>query len=77
MFGPKKRDVNGTREDAPQNISIIHGIKYRIKRTEYVARLVQIRNANKFFVVKHEGNRRLGRTKRRGGDNIKVDITEI
>jgi hypothetical protein len=47
MFGPKKRDVNGTIEDAPQNISIIHGMKYRIKRTEYVARLVQIRDANK------------------------------
>ena len=55
-FGSKKEDVKGTGEDALHNISIIRGIKFRIKRTEYVARLVQITDANRFFFVrKHEG----------------------
>jgi len=42
-----------------------------------VARLVHIRNANRDFVGKHEGKRRLGRTKRMWGDNTKLDIKEI
>jgi hypothetical protein len=70
-------DVQGTGKDTPQNISIIRGIKYKLKRMEYVARLVQIRDANRDFVGIHEGKKRPGRTKRRWGDNIKVDIKEI
>jgi hypothetical protein len=76
IFGPKKEDVKGTGEDTPQNVSIIRVIKYRIQRTEYVARLVQTRDANRVLVGKHEGKRRVGRTRRRWDDNINVHIKE-
>lgn len=77
VFGPKTEDVKCAGEDASQNISIIRGIKYRINRTGYVARLVHVRDANRIFVGKHERKRRLGRTKRMWGGDIKVDIKEI
>jgi hypothetical protein len=41
---------------------------------EYVARLVQNRDANRVLVGKEEGKRRLGSNRRRWKYNIKVDI---
>jgi hypothetical protein len=47
IFAPKTEDVKGNGEDASPNIFTIRGIKYRINRTEYVARLVQIGDGNR------------------------------
>ena len=78
LFGPKTEDVKGTEEDTQPNIFIIRGIKYRMKRTEYVyvAHLVQMRAANRVLVGKHGGKRRLGRTSVDGEIILKVDIKE-
>jgi hypothetical protein len=35
-----------------------------------------MRNAYKILVGEHEGNRQLGRPKRRWGDNIRMDLRE-
>jgi hypothetical protein len=46
--------------------------------TEHVTRRGEKRNAyNVFFMGKTEGNRPLGRPKRRWLDNVKVDLREI
>jgi hypothetical protein len=37
----------------------------------------EIRNAYRLFVGKPEGKRRLGRSKRRWVDNIKMDLVEV
>jgi hypothetical protein len=58
--------------------SIIRIIKLRMMRWEgHVARMGEKRNAYKMLVGKPEGNRPLGRPRRRWVGNIKMDLREI
>jgi hypothetical protein len=43
----------------------------------HVARIVEKRNAYRISVGKPEGNRSLGRPRRKWADNIKIDLREI
>jgi hypothetical protein len=49
----------------------------RMRWAVYVARMWQKRNACKILVGKPEGKRLLGNPRRRGVDNIKMDLREI
>jgi hypothetical protein len=58
--------------------SIIRIIKSRRMRwAGHVARMREKRNAFRILVVKPEGKRPLGRSRRRWVDNIKMDLKEI
>jgi len=55
--------------------NIVQAIKSRRMRWErYVARVGEIRGVCRVLVRKPEGNRPLGRPKRRWKDNIKMDL---
>jgi hypothetical protein len=57
--------------------NIIRVIKSRrIRRTEHVAHMGDMRNAHNILVEKTEGKRPLGRPRRRWEDNITVDLWE-
>jgi hypothetical protein len=49
----------------------------RIRWAEHVARLGEGRGVYRVLVGRPEGKRPLGRPKRRGEDNIKMDLREI
>jgi hypothetical protein len=49
----------------------------RMRWTGHVARMGEKENAYRILVGKSEGNRTLGRTRRRLVDNIKIDLKEI
>jgi hypothetical protein len=49
----------------------------RMRWAEHVARMGETRNAYRILVGKPEGKRPLGRPRRRGVDNIKMDLREI
>jgi hypothetical protein len=58
--------------------SVIKIIKLRSMRwTGHVAQVEEKRNAYRLLVGKPEGNRQLGRPRRRRMDNIKMDFGEI
>jgi hypothetical protein len=58
--------------------SIIRIIKSRRMRwAEHVARMEEKRNAYRILVGNPEGNRTLGRPRRRWVDNIKMDLREM
>jgi hypothetical protein len=58
--------------------SIIRVVKSRRMRwAGHVARMGEKRNAYRILVGKPEGNRPLGRPRRRWVDNIKMDLREI
>jgi transcription termination factor 2 len=58
--------------------NIIRMIKSRRMRwAGHVARMGETRNAYRILVGKSEGNRPLGRPRRRWVDNIKMDLGEI
>jgi hypothetical protein len=60
------------------SLGIIRTIKARRMRWEgHVARMGEKRNAYRILVGKPEGNRPLGRPRRRWVDNIKMDLREI
>jgi hypothetical protein len=48
-----------------------------MRLVEYVARMGKEGVAHRAFVGKSEGNRPLGRHKRRLEDNIKIDLQEV
>jgi hypothetical protein len=85
IFGPK-RDVvtrgwrklhNEELRDLYSSPTIIRIIKSRRMRwVEHVARIGKKRNAYRLLVGKPEGNRPLGRPRRRWVDNIKMDLGE-
>jgi hypothetical protein len=49
----------------------------RMRWTGHVARMGEKRNAYRIWVGNAEGNRPLGRPRRRWVDNIKIDLREI
>jgi hypothetical protein len=58
--------------------NIVRMIKSRRMRwTGHVARMGEGRGVYRFLVGKPEGKRPLGRPRRRGEDNIKLDLREI
>jgi hypothetical protein len=52
-------------------------MKARRMRWMHVARMGEKRNAYKLLVGKPEGNRPLGRLRRRWLDNIRMDLVEV
>jgi hypothetical protein len=60
---------------SPNIIQVINS--RRIKWAGYVASMGEMRNAYNIFVVKHDGNRPLGRPRRRWEGNIRMDLREI
>jgi hypothetical protein len=58
--------------------NIIRRIKSRMMRwAGHVARMVAKRNAYRILVGKPEGNRSVGRPRRRWVGNVKIDLREI
>jgi hypothetical protein len=49
----------------------------RVKWAGHVARMEENRNVYRILVGKQEGNRPLGRTRRKWVDTIKMDLREI
>jgi hypothetical protein len=85
IFGPKRDEVTGewrkmhSKElhDLYSSPSIIRIIKSRRMRwAGHVARMGEKRNAHRLLVGKPEGERPLGRPRRRWVDNIRMDLGE-
>jgi hypothetical protein len=86
IFGPKRDEVKGEwRKLHNEELhdlyflpSLIGMIKSRrMKWVEHVARRREKRNAYRLLVGKPEGNRPLGRPRRRWVDNIRMDHGEV
>jgi hypothetical protein len=60
---------------SPNIIRLVKSMKMRW--AGHVARMGETRNACRILVGKPEGNRPLGRSRRRWVDNIKMDLREI
>ena len=60
------------------SLNIVRVIKSRRMRwAGHVARMGEGRGVYRVLVVKHEGRRPLERPRRRGEDNIKMDLREV
>jgi hypothetical protein len=86
IFGPKRDEVtvewrklhNEELRDLYSSPSIIRMIKSRRMRgAGHVARMGEKRNSYRLLVGKPEGNRPLGRPRRRWVDNIRMDLGEV
>jgi hypothetical protein len=86
IFGPTRDEVteewrkmhNEELRDLYFSSSIIRIIKSRRMRwAGHVARMVKTRNACRLLVGKPEGERPLGRPRRRWVDNIRMDLGEV
>jgi hypothetical protein len=86
IFGLKRKEVLGERRrlhneklrDLYSSPSIITIIKSRRMRwAGHVARMGEKRNAYRLVVGKPEGERPLGRPRRRLVDNIRMDLGEV
>ena len=85
IFGPKRDGVkewrklhNGELNDLYCSPNILRVIKSRRMRwAGHVARMEEGRGVHKVLVGKPEGNRPLGRPRRRWEDNIKMDLEEV
>jgi hypothetical protein len=86
IFGPKRNEVTGgwrkLHNEELHNLcfspNIIRIIKSRRMRwAGHVARMGEKRNVYRLLVGKPEGERPLGRQRRRWIDNIKMDLLEI
>jgi hypothetical protein len=84
IFGPKRQEDGSWRKlhnDELHSLysspNIVRVIKSRRMRwTGHVARIGEGRGVYGVLVGRHEGKRRLGRTRRRWEDNIKMDLRE-
>jgi hypothetical protein len=86
IFGPRRDEVTGgwrklhneELRDLYSLPSIIRIITSRSMRyTGHVARMGDKRNAYRLLVGKPEGERPLGRSRRRWVDNIRIDFGEV
>ena len=86
IFGAKKDDITGEwrkLHNAQLHVlysspNIIRDLKSILLRwAGHVARMEQSRNAYRVLVGKPEGERPLGRPRRRWEDNIKMDLREV
>jgi hypothetical protein len=86
IFGPKGDEVtghwrklhSGELHNLYSLLDIIRQFKSRRMRwVEHVACMGEERNVYRVFVGKPEGKRRLGRSRRRWEDTIKIDLREI
>jgi hypothetical protein len=86
IFGPKRDGVTGgwrkLHNEELHNLyssrSIIRVIKLRRMRwVGHVARMREKRDVYKLLVGKPEGNRQLGRLRRRWSENIKIELLEL
>jgi hypothetical protein len=86
IFGPRRDEVTGGWRNLHNeelhglycSPSIIRVIKARRMRwAGHVARMGEVRGAYNILVGRPEGRRPLGRPRRRWGDNIKMDLSEI
>jgi len=85
IFGPKRDEVTenwrkpqNEERDELYSPNIIRVIKSRIMSSaEHVARMGERRGVYRVLVGKSEGNRLLGRSRRRWEDNIKMYLQEV
>ena len=86
IFAPKRDGVTGgwrklhneELHDLYSSPNIVRVIKSRRKGwVGHVARMEKGRDIHKILVGKPEGKRPLGRSRRRGEDNIKMDLEEV
>jgi hypothetical protein len=86
IFGPKRDEVTGEwrklHSEELHNLysspDIIRQVKSRRMRwARHVARMGEERNVYKVLVGKPEGNRPLGRPRRRWEDGIRMDLRDI
>jgi len=82
IFGPKRNKVSGEwrklhkedLNDLYSSSNIVRVIKSRIRWVEHVARMREKTGVYRILVGKREGQRPMGRPRRRWEDNIKMDI---
>jgi hypothetical protein len=86
IFGPKRDEMTGEwrklHNEELHNLysspNIIRMIKSRRMRwARHIARMGEKRNAYRIWMGKPEGNRPLGRRRRRWIENIKMDLGEL
>ena len=86
IFGPRREEVRGEwrrlhneeLNDLYSSPNIVWVIKSRRMRwAGHVARMGEGRGVYRVLVGKPEGKRQLGRPKRRGVDNIRMDLQEV
>jgi len=86
VFGPKRDEVTGEwrklhNEELrdfyflPNILRVVRS--RRMRWAGHVARMGEGRGVHRFLVGKLEGKRPLGRPRRRGEDNIKMDLQEV
>jgi hypothetical protein len=82
IFGPTREEVvegwrrlhNKKLHHLRASPNIIRLNKWRMIRAEHIARMGEIRNAYNILVGKPERKRPLGRPRRRGEDNTRMDL---
>ena len=85
IFGPKRDEVtrewrklhNEDLNDLYSSPNIVRMIKSRVGWTGHVARMGARRGVYRVLMGKPEGNRHVGRPRRRWEDNIKMDLQEV
>ena len=86
VFGPKRDEVTGEwrklhneeLNDLYSLTNIVRVVKQiRMRWAGHVARMGEDRGVHRVSVGKHEGNRPLGRPRRRWEDYIKMDLQEF